>query len=111
MARYEDYDQNQQFFIVLDQKTNYPEGCCPRFLNDFIEKEVDLNVFAAKRNNDLFGALAKHAKMMHKGTHKNPSCTLKRYWYMMGFTITVPGASSKNKVFRGATRLSFMRFL
>jgi transposase len=66
MARYELYDQDQQFFITIDQETNYPPGSYPRFLNDFIERQVDLAPFSAKRKNDEYGALAKHAKMMLK---------------------------------------------
>jgi transposase len=66
MARYEMYDQDQKYFIPLDQETNFPPGCFQRFLNDFIEEHVNLEVFAAKRLNDLYGAPAKHAKMMLK---------------------------------------------
>lgn len=66
MARYESYEQDQKFLVAFDQETNFPPGSFQRFLNDFIEEHVDLEVFAAKRHNDYYGAPAKHAKMMLK---------------------------------------------
>ncbi len=66
MARYEEYNQEQNFFIPIDMDIHFPTGSYVRFLNDFIEDHVSMKPFENKRNNDGFGEVAKHPKMMLK---------------------------------------------
>ena len=66
MARYSEYNQEQQYFITLDKEINFPEGTYVRFLNDIIEEYFDIKPFENKRKNEIVGAPAKHAKMMLK---------------------------------------------
>ena len=66
MARYENYNQEQSFFVPIDMDVNFPEGSYVRFLNDFIDQHVSIKPFEDKRKNDNFGELAKHPKMMLK---------------------------------------------
>ena len=51
---------------AIDKDVNFPEGSFVRFINDFIEKHIDIDIFKEKRKNDKIGAPAKHAKMMLK---------------------------------------------
>ena len=66
MAKYQEYNQEQEYFVTINKDVNYPEGTFVRFLNDFIETHIDLKPFAKKRINDHCGAPAKHAKMILK---------------------------------------------
>ena len=49
---YKYYDNNQKIFVVLVEDANSPKGSFARFLNDFIEKQVETKPFEIKRNND-----------------------------------------------------------
>ena len=66
MTKYQEYNQEQEYFVTINKDVNYPEGTFVRFLNDFLEKHIDLKSFAKKRINDHCGAPAKHAKMILK---------------------------------------------
>jgi len=66
MVKYQEYNQEQNFFIAIDKDINFPEGSFVRFINDFVDKHIDINNFQEKRKNDKIGAPAKHAKMMLK---------------------------------------------
>ena len=66
MAKYQEYNQEQNYFIPIDQDINFPDGSFVRFVNDFIDKNTDMEIFEKKRKNDKVGAPAKHAKMMIK---------------------------------------------
>jgi len=63
---YKYYNQAQKLFIILDEDTNFPKGSFIRFLNDFIEEQIDTKPFEIKRKNNNGGAPAKHVKMMLK---------------------------------------------
>ena len=63
---YKHYDNNQKIFVVLDEDSNFPKDSFTRFLNDFIEEQVDTKPFELKRKNDKGGAPAKHVKLMLK---------------------------------------------
>lgn len=63
---YGHYDNNQKIFVVLDEDANFPKGSFARFLNDFVEEQVNTKPFEIKRKNDKGGAPAKHVKLMLK---------------------------------------------
>jgi transposase len=63
---YKHYDNNQKIFVVLDEDSNFPKDSFTRFLNDFVEEQVDTKPFELKRKNDKGGAPAKHVKLMLK---------------------------------------------
>jgi transposase len=63
---YKHYDNEQKIFVVLDEDSNFPKGSFTRFLNDFVEEQVDTEPFELKRRNVNGGAPAKHVKLMLK---------------------------------------------
>ena len=63
---YGHYDNSQQLMVVLNENANFPKGSFVRFLNDFIEEQVDTKPFENKRKNGEGGAPAKHVKLMLK---------------------------------------------
>jgi transposase len=66
MARYEEYNQEQSFFICIDVDANFPKGSYVRLLNDFFEEQVSMEPFKNKRKNDILGTNAKPPEMMLK---------------------------------------------
>ena len=49
MVKYQEYNQEQNFFIVIDKDINFPEGSYIRFINDFIEKNIDIEIFEKRK--------------------------------------------------------------
>ena len=52
MEKYQEYIQEQNFFIAIDKDVNFPQGSFVRFINDFVEKNIDIENFQKKRKND-----------------------------------------------------------
>lgn len=63
---YSHYDNSQKLMVVLDENSNFPKNTFTRFLNDFVEEQVDTKPFENKRKNESGGAPAKHVKLMLK---------------------------------------------
>ena len=62
---YKHYDNNQKIFVVLDEDSNFPKDSFTRFLNDFIEEQVDTKPFELKRKNDKGGGQPSQAKSFY----------------------------------------------
>jgi len=45
MEKYQEYIQEQNFFIAIDKDVNFPQGSFVRFINDFVEKNIDIENF------------------------------------------------------------------
>ena len=45
MAKYQEYNQKKNYFIPINKDINFPDGSFVRFINDFIDKNIDIKLF------------------------------------------------------------------